>query len=163
MCTYRIVLFISQTCVYRATVTETSSQFFSKQCLLGNPKLSTLQMLNGYFCSSVPVKVTFQLNMALTSFQSFSRTLADIGMLFQTNSSCSGSPSTFSEMLEKMETGEGLVFPTATAVEWSGSAVIGGGAGGGERGVGRLFKGWLFTLLVSWGLRSSVQQNGPSN
>lgn len=62
-----------------------------------------------------------------------------------------------------------LVFPTMGAVECLGSAMTDGSNGGGggfrgaERGAVRLFKGWLFALLVSWGLRSSVQQNSPSN
>lgn len=65
-----------------------------------------------------------------------------------------------------------LVFPNdgSTVECFWGSAVIGGwrsgwfgGALGMERGAGRLFKGWLFALLVRRGLRSSVRQNGPSN
>lgn len=57
-----------------------------------------------------------------------------------------------------------LVFPAMGAVECLGSAMTGGSSGGGgKRGAVRLFKGWLFALLVSWGLRSSVQQNSPSN
>lgn len=58
-----------------------------------------------------------------------------------------------------------LVFPAMGALECLGSAMTGGssGVGGGKRGAVRLFKGWLFALLVSWGLRSSVQQNSPSN
>lgn len=52
--------------------------------------------------------------------------------------------------------------------EFLGSAMTGGSSGGrffwgAEGGAVRLFKGWLFALLVSWGLRSSVQQNSPSN
>lgn len=69
-------------------------------------------------------------------------------------------------MLEKMEKEESLVYPTMGAVECLGKVVVGGGVGeglGAKRGAGRLFKGWLFALLVSWGLRSSVQQNSPSN
>lgn len=47
---------------------------------------------------------------------------------------------------------------------WGGGDVGGGGVAlGMERGAGRLFKGWLFALLVRRGLRSSVRQNGPSN
>lgn len=34
---------------------------------------------------------------------------------------------------------------------------------GAKRGAGRPLKGWLFALLVSWGLGSSVQQHSPSN
>lgn len=54
----------------------------------------------------------------------------------------------------------------AAVVQWlvvTAAVVVVVGNLGTERGAGRLFKGWLFTLLVSWGLRSSVQQNSPSN
>lgn len=54
-----------------------------------------------------------------------------------------------------------LVFPTKGAVECLGSGDWWKELGG-LRG-GRLFKGWLFALLVSRGLRSSVQQNRHSN
>lgn len=58
-------------------------------------------------------------------------------MLFQTLSLCSGPPSALSKMLEKMEKGESLVFPTMGAIEFLGSPVIGGKGGGkvwGPRG-----------------------------
>lgn len=70
------------------------------------------------------------------------KTLADIEMLFQTSSLCSGSSRALSKMLEKLEMvvrGEGCFFSQQWQ-QWSGSgsAMIGGdggsGGGGGEFG-----------------------------
>lgn len=129
--------------------------------------LASLQMLAGYFSyfSFIQSHLPFDLGLVPEPNQSFLRTLADIEMLFQTLSLCSGPPSALSETLEKMEKGKETGFPNDGSGGVFGAAQgLVAGRFGGPRGVQvGSSKGWLFALLVSWGLKSSVQQNSPSN
>lgn len=76
-------------------------------------------------------------------------------MLFQTLSLCSGPPSALSKMLEKMEKGESLVFPTMGSVECLGSAVIGGGGGrfGGQAGCRSAVQRLAFCIVGQLGIK----------